>query len=158
MHARIDLAAALPHRSPMLFIDDVVGLVPAREATAERTLRPSDVWRSDDDPDAAGAVFPDMLVIEALAQTACVLATQGLDGGGARRVPLLTGVDAARFASPARVGERLRLHVRCTRTWGPFWRLEAHAAVGERLVAEARLLATMTDELPRRRTTTEDQR
>lgn len=139
----LDLHASLPHRGPMLLIDDILAVVPGQEASAMRTVQADDPLLVADG--TRGAIFPDVLLVEAMAQTACVLATHSSDTPDVERLPMLVGVDSARFHSPVRAGDCMTLHVRCTRTWGPFWRLSAHAQIGERTVAEARLTATMVE-------------
>lgn len=134
---------ALPHRPPMLMIDGIVSLVPGQEATATKTVALDDLHLITHP--VAAPMFPGVLIIEALAQTACVLATCSAadDGTGPRRLPYLLGVDGARFRRPVHAGETLGLHVRCIKAWGPFWQLRGQAVVGGALAAEARLMATM---------------
>jgi 3-hydroxyacyl-[acyl-carrier-protein] dehydratase len=137
------LLDVLPHRPPMLMIDRVLSLVPRREAHAEKDIGEDDPWVAGHFP--GHPVFPGVLVIEAMAQTACVLAAHSVQRSDGKRLPYLVGIDQTRFRRAVRPGDCLALHVRCTKTWGPFWQLEARASVGGELAAQARLMATLVD-------------
>jgi len=50
-----------------------------------------------------------------------------------------------RFRRPVRPGDRLELHVRLAKAWGPFWRVRGQATVNGQHVAEATLTATLVD-------------
>lgn len=142
----LDLAALLPHRAPILMLDRLLSLDPGREARALKDVRADDRCLEGHFP--GYPVMPGVLVIEALAQTACALAMASLEAPQQGRWPVLLSIDQARFRRAVRPGDRLELHVRCTRAWGPFWRFEATASVDGLTAAQARLLATMTAALP----------
>ena len=139
----LDLLSVLPHRPPMRLVDRIVSLVPHKEALGQKDIADDDFWLAGHFP--GNPVFPGVLIVEALAQTACVLALHSSGDVARQRLPYLLGVDNTRFRRIVRPGDTLDLHVRCAMSWGPFWRLEARASVGGELAAEARLLATLAD-------------
>jgi 3-hydroxyacyl-[acyl-carrier-protein] dehydratase len=137
----LDLLDALPHRPPMLLIDRIVAVVPGEHASAEKDVSLDDVWFQGHFP--GHPVFPGVLIIEAMAQTACVLAAHSHRSDDGPRLPYLVGIDQARFRRVVRPGDRLDLSVRSLRAWGPFWRLSARAEVAGELAAEATFTATL---------------
>ena len=90
-------------------------------------------------------VFPGVLLIEGMAQTAgaiCVLAQ--LVSDGARQVYFLT-IDKAKFRKPVVPGDLLRMPVKKLRQRGPVWKFEGKAFVGDDLCAEAEFTAMIHD-------------
>ncbi|WP_374562585.1 3-hydroxyacyl-ACP dehydratase FabZ [Ideonella sp.] len=138
---RLDLLDALPHRPPMLLIDRIVSVSPFEHASAEKDVTLDDPWFKGHFP--GQPIFPGVLILEAMAQTACVLAAHSTRSDTGPRLPYLVGVDHARFRRLVQPGDRLDLSVRSLRAWGPFWRLSARAEVNGELAAEATLTATL---------------
>jgi len=95
----------LPHRPPMLFVDRVTRLIPGREATAELFLNPE--WDIFLGHFPGKPVFPGVLAVEAMAQTAgLMMMTQELYSGG---MPLLAEVARVRFLRRLLPGTSIRL-------------------------------------------------
>ena len=136
-----DVEAILPHRAPFLFVDRVVGLVPSHSILAERLLR-------GEEPHFAGhfpgrAVFPGVLVAEALAQASGLLlglsARVAPGGGAACGEMYYLGSINLKFLSPAVPGEILQLRSEHDGAFGGLCRFRVGAGVGRRRVAEGTL-------------------
>ena len=86
--------------------------------------------------------MPGVLIIEAMAQTAGVLMSDGDESG---RVPLFMGIDKARFRRQVVPGDQLRLEVELLRRRKNVCRVSGKAFVGEMLAAEAEMMAMIAD-------------
>lgn len=129
MERLVDL---IPHRAPWLLVDRVV----ARSddsVEAERRV-------AADDPLLAGGELPELLVLEALAQTAACLNAGAL---GEHR-GLLVAASRVEFGERARAGEVVALRARKTATMGTLVRFEAEARVGERVIARGEMTFAVT--------------
>ncbi len=138
----------LPHRYPFLLVDRVL------ELETERTLTLKNVTVNEQF--FAGhfpgkPVMPGVLILEALAQSAAILAL-GLIGGrrslfmltGVDKV--LTGVDKVRFRRPVVPGDQLKMEVRLVKHHHPLWKMRGEARVDDELAAEAELSAMEVEE------------
>jgi 3-hydroxyacyl-[acyl-carrier-protein] dehydratase len=127
----------LPHRYPFLMVDRVLEI----DAGKARTLKNV----SHNEPFFVGhfpgnPVMPGVLIIEALAQSAAILALAELKSE-TQRMFVLTGVEKARFRRPVVPGDQLEMEVAIIRNRGPLWKMSAQARVGGDLAAEAELSA-----------------
>ena len=131
----------LPHRRPFLFVDRIIELEKYKRAVGLKNV-------TDDEPFFAGhfptyPVMPAVLVLEAMAQVAGVLAFYSL-GGCQDHIPLFTGIDNARFRAPVIPGDQLRLEVEVVRRRGNrVWQFAGVASVAGKRVAEAGLQAML---------------
>lgn len=138
----------LPHRYPFLLVDRIVSVTPGERLLAYKNVSFNENFFEGHFPD--NPVMPGVLTVEALAQTAALLAhfTQtdaegGLDTDG--KVMYLAGIDGARFKRPVRPGDRLDLEVTIARRRGPVWKMACKATVEGALVAEMEILASLAD-------------
>jgi 3-hydroxyacyl-[acyl-carrier-protein] dehydratase len=132
----------LPHRSPFLFIDQVLDFEPGVWARALKRVRP-------DEPHFAGhfpaqPIMPGVLILEALAQTGAVALLSEEENRG--RIALFGGVRAARFRAVVVPGDVLELECRLTKRRGPVGVGEGTARVGGRLACSAELTFALQDE------------
>lgn len=117
------IPAILPHRSPFLFIDEIVEV---GDETAHCRLR-----LPDGDGSHAPRMFAELVVVEALAQTAAVhVGVTGPDEGPA--VGLLGGIEGLTFAYRPRAGDQLDLYCRRTRRLGPIAMYDVRASRADR--------------------------
>ena len=127
----------LPHRYPMLMVDRVLELG-ENYVLAEKLV-------SAAEPALAGhfpgqPIFPGVLIIEAMAQTAAIWAASARVGN-AGMLSVLAGVDGARFRRQVVPGDVLRLEARALAARSKLVKIEAKASVAGEPVAEAVLLA-----------------
>ncbi|WP_168553861.1 3-hydroxyacyl-ACP dehydratase FabZ [Novosphingobium sp. SG720] len=103
------LAAALPHRYPMLLVDRVETLVPGERIVAIKGVTLNEAFFAGLLP--GNPVMPGVLVVEALAQAAGILAMETFGLSGSRRLVYFTAIDRATFTRPVLPGALLVLDV-----------------------------------------------
>ena len=132
----------LPHRPPFLLVDRVTSWTPGSKLTAIKSV-------TMNEPHFAGhfpghPVMPGVLILEALAQAAALLACLSLPPEKvSNTVTYLMGIDGARFRRPVVPGDRLELRVVCTRPKGAVWKQTGTALVDGEVVAEADFMAML---------------
>ncbi|NMB24103.1 MAG: 3-hydroxyacyl-ACP dehydratase FabZ [Firmicutes bacterium] len=128
----------LPHRYPFLMVDRILELVPGKRAVALKNVTINEPHFTGHYP--GHPIMPGVLIIEALAQVGglAVLSSETTDSSEV--VPLLTGVDKARFRRPVVPGDQLRLEVDILQLRRTIGRCQGAAFVGEDKVAEAELV------------------
>ena len=132
----------LPHRAPMLFVEKLADIVPGQSATGYKAVSINEPYFVGHFPERA--VFPGVLIVEALAQTAGALVVHSL-GGPVSSVVYFMTIEKARFRKPVGPGDLLRMPVKLVRRRDPVWKFEGQAFVGDTLVAEAEFSAMITD-------------
>jgi 3-hydroxyacyl-[acyl-carrier-protein] dehydratase len=131
----------IPHRYPFLLVDRVLECEHHKRIVAVKNVTMNEPFFAGHYP--AHPVMPGVLVIEALAQTAAILAFKSLNRKtDDKSVVYFVGIDNARFKKPVFPGDQLRLQVDFILVKRGLWKFKAQALVGEVLVAEAELLCT----------------
>jgi 3-hydroxyacyl-[acyl-carrier-protein] dehydratase len=134
----------LPHRPPFLLVDRVVAFEKDKSLTALKSVtmnEPHFVGHFPGHP-----VMPGVLILEALAQAAALLACLSLPPEQVgNKVTYLMGIDGARFRKPVVPGDRLELRVEVTKNKGAVWKQTAKALVDGQVVAEAEFMAMLAD-------------
>jgi 3-hydroxyacyl-[acyl-carrier-protein] dehydratase len=133
----------LPHRYPFLLVDRVVEFEPLKRMVALKSVTMNEPFFAGHFP--GHPVMPGVLILEALAQTAALLAMKSVPGDWSKKVTYLMGVDGARFRKPVVPGDRLELHVEVIKAKGAVWKEKGVAKVDGEVVAEAEFLAMMAD-------------
>lgn len=135
---RDEIKKILPHREPMLLLDDAEKR--EEEAVAHYTVKGDEFFLKGHFPDAP--IVPGVILCEILAQSACVL----LDGKIPRgSLPVYTGLNNARFRSPVRPGDTVEAKCRIKRAKPPFYFAEGTVFVGERLCVTAEFSFAVTE-------------
>jgi len=134
----------IPHRPPFLLVDRVVTLEPGRRILAWKSVTINEPFFQGHFPGAP--VMPGVLILEALAQAAAVLAVRSIPEEEARsKLTYLMAIDGARFRKPVVPGDRLELAVEILKRKGPVWKQQAVASVDGKRVAECELMAMLAD-------------
>ena len=131
----------LPHRYPFLMIDRISELEPDRSARGIKNVTINEPFFLGHFP--GHPIMPGVLIIEAMAQVGGVLAFKS--SGVNNKVVYFMGIDNARFRHPVFPGDTLDIRVEVTKRRGPIWAFKGTASVGETVVAEAELMATIKD-------------
>lgn len=132
----------LPHRYPFLLVDRVLEIVPNERIVALKNI-------SMNEPQFPGhfpnhPVMPGVLMIEALAQTAGLLAFKS-DGQEVNEhsVVYFVGIDGARFKRPVVPGDQLRMEATILKVTRGIWKFAAKATVNGQVACEAELMCTL---------------
>jgi len=132
----------LPHRYPFLLVDRVVELEKGKRIVALKNVSMNEPFFTGHFPHRP--VMPGVLMLEALAQAAALLAfdTLGVTPDD-NTVYYFAGIDGARFKRPVEPGDQLMLHVQLDRMKAGIFKFKSRAMVREELAVEADLLCTM---------------
>lgn len=131
----------LPHRPPFLLVDRVVAFEPYKRLVALKGVTMNEPFFAGHFPGAP--VMPGVLILEALAQAAALLAMMSLNTQD--KLTYLMGIDGARFRKPVVPGDRLELEVIITKGKGAVWKETGVARVDGQVVAEADFMAMLAD-------------
>lgn len=138
-----EIAALLPHRYPFLLIDRVLELDIGKRVKALKNVTANEPFFNGHFP--GKPVMPGVLMIEALAQAAAVLAytSQPKDAAGRPQIVYLAGVDNARFKRIVIPGDQLILEVTTSRIVRNIGKFACRATVDGQLAVEATLIAAL---------------
>ena len=129
----------LPHRYPFLLVDRVIDCQAGKYVHAIKNVTYNEPFFPGHFP--VRPVMPGVMIIEALAQTAGILAfvTSGIVPNASRRF-YSVGIDKARFRKPVEPGDQLLLSAKLERSFKGIWRFSTVAVVGEDEVAHADMM------------------
>lgn len=132
----------LPHRYPILLVDRVLSLEPGVRIKAIKNVTINEPFFTGHFPHRP--VMPGVLMLEALAQAAALLAfeTMGVTPDESS-VYYFAGIDGARFKRPVEPGDQLILEVVLDRNKAGIFRFDARALVGDEVAVEAQLMCAM---------------
>jgi 3-hydroxyacyl-[acyl-carrier-protein] dehydratase len=135
--------AAIPHRYPMLLVDRVEALVPNERIVAVKAVTINEPFFQGHFP--ARPIMPGVLIVEAMAQAAGVLAVESLGLRDSGKLVYFMAIDNAKFRSPVEPGVLLRLEVTLTQSRRAVSKFAGKAFVGDKLAAEADFTAMIAD-------------
>jgi 3-hydroxyacyl-[acyl-carrier-protein] dehydratase len=131
----------LPHRYPFLMIDRVLECEPMKRLVALKNVTMNEEYFVGHFPNHP--VMPGVLVIEALAQSAAILAFKSLDRKpDDKSVVYFVGIDRARFKRPVFPGDQLMLYSELILVKRGIWKFKCEAKVNDLIVTEAELMCT----------------
>lgn len=134
----------LPHRYPFLLVDRVLELVPGERVVAIKNVTMNEPHFPGHFPHHP--VMPGVLMIEALAQTAGLLAFKSSGKEITENsVIYFVGIDGARFKRPVVPGDQLRMEANILRHTRGIWKFAAKATVDGQLACEAELMCTLKE-------------
>ena len=139
-----EIKKLLPHREPMLLIDELLDISKLNSATGVVNVRKESFFVDGHFPDQP--VMPGVLIVEAFGQTAAALTAHGLDKSTyENKLVFLMGVEKARFRSPVIPDCKLLLKIEAIRSHGRVWKYKGQAFVENKLMADAIWSATIVD-------------
>lgn len=131
----------IPHRQPILMIDQIIELEPGKRVVGLKNI-------SANEPVFAGhypgnPIFPGVLIVEAMAQAGAVALLSQPEYAG--RVPIFAGIDECKFRKPVLPGDQLRLEVEIVTVRRGLGIGKGKAFVGDELKAEAIIKFAVVD-------------
>ena len=134
----------LPHREPMLLIDELHDIKKLQSATAVVFVKKESFFVQGHFPDEP--VMPGVLIVEAFGQAAAALTAHGLDKSTyENKLVFLMSVEKARFRNPVIPDCKLELKIEAIRSHGKVWKYKGEAFVNEKKMADAQWSATIVD-------------
>ena len=139
-----DIAGLLPHREPMLLIDELFDIKKLHSATALVKVKKNSFFVQGHFPE--NPVMPGVLIVESFGQAAAALTAYGLDKSTYdNKLVLLRGVEKARFRNPVIPDCDVILKIEAIRSHGRVWKYKGEDFVQDKKMADAIWSATIVD-------------
>ena len=139
-----DIINLLPHREPMLLIDELYDIKKLHSATAVVNVKKDSFFVQGHFPDQP--VMPGVLIVESFGQAAAARTADGLDRATYEdKLVFLMGVEKARFRNPVIPDCKLILKIEAIRSHGRVWKYKGEAFVDDKKMADAIWSATIVD-------------
>ena len=135
--------AALPHRYPMLLVDRVEEIVADQSIRAIKAVTINEPFFQGHFP--GRPIMPGVLIVEALAQAAGVLAIESLGLAGSGKLVYFMAIDGAKFRTPVEPGCLLSLEVEFVQKRASVCKFAGRAMMDGKLAAEANFTAMIAD-------------
>ena len=134
----------LPHREPMLLVDELHDIKKLSSATAILNVKKDSFFVNGHFP--GQPVMPGVLIVESFGQAAAALTAHGLDKATyENKLVFLMSVEKARFRNPVIPDCKLELKIEAIRSHGRVWKYKGDAFVNNTKVADAVWSATIVD-------------
>ena len=136
-----EIQKLLPHRYPFLLVDRIIEIQTGVKAVGIKNVTVNEGFFQGHFP--GQPIMPGVLIIEAMAQVAGILAF----GSGANlgKSVYFMSIEKAKFRKPVIPGDQLRLEVNILQQRGNVWKFAGNALVEEKVAAEAEFTAMVTD-------------
>jgi 3-hydroxyacyl-[acyl-carrier-protein] dehydratase len=133
----------LPHRYPMLLVDRVEDIVLDRSITAVKAVTINEGFFQGHFP--GRPIMPGVLIVEALAQAAGVLAVESLGLAGSGKLVYFMAIEGAKFRKPVEPGVLLKLDVEFVQKRASVCKFAGRATIDGQVAAEASFTAMIAD-------------
>ncbi|NJD39022.1 MAG: 3-hydroxyacyl-ACP dehydratase FabZ [Geobacter sp.] len=130
----------LPHRYPFLLVDRIVELDHGKRCVGIKNVSINEPFFPGHFP--GHPVMPGVLIVEAMAQVAGIMAYLASDEETRKKVSYFMAIDSAKFRKPVVPGDQLRIEISTTLNRRGIWGVDGKAFVDGKLVTEASLKAT----------------
>ncbi|MCK4910364.1 MAG: 3-hydroxyacyl-ACP dehydratase FabZ [Thermodesulfovibrionales bacterium] len=137
-----EICDVIPHRYPMLLVDRIEELVEGERVVALKNLTMNEAFFQGHFP--GNPVMPGVLIVEAMAQAAGVLAVK-TEAEGEKLFTYFMSIEKAKFRKPVFPGDQLRMEINVLQRRRHVWKVEGKAYVEDNLVAEAQITAMLSD-------------
>ena len=136
-----DIKRIIPHRHPMLLIDRVVITEELKRAVGYKCVSGNEDYFTGHFP--SQPIMPGVLIVEALAQTACVLYLSRPENLG--KLAVFMGIDAVKFRKPVTPGDVLELRIDIVRARERGGKVRGEAYVNGQLTTECEFMFALID-------------
>lgn len=133
-----EIQTLLPHRYPFLMVDRIIDVEPGIKIIGIKNVSINEPFFQGHFP--GNPIMPGVLIVEAMAQIAGILAFRSGAKGDA---VYFMSIESAKFRKPVVPGDQLKFIVNKTRERGNVWRFSGSAVVDEKIVAEAEFTAML---------------
>lgn len=130
----------LPHRYPFLLVDRIVELEHGKRCVGIKNVTINEPFFPGHFP--GHPVMPGVLIVEAMAQVAGIMAYLASDEETKKKVSYFMAIENAKFRKPVVPGDQLRIEITTTLNRRGIWGVDGKAYVDDKLVTEASLKAT----------------
>jgi 3-hydroxyacyl-[acyl-carrier-protein] dehydratase len=137
----IEIMAILPHRYPFLLVDKVLEVEQGKRIVAIKNVTMNEPFFQGHFP--GHPVMPGVLIIEAMAQVAAIMAYLASGSDASEKVSYFMAIDNARFRKPVKPGDTLRIEIETIFNKRGIWSVSGKTYVEDTLVTEAELKATL---------------
>ena len=139
-----EIVDLLPHREPMLLIDELIDIKKLHSAKAIMNVKEDAFYVNGHFPD--NPVMPGVFIVEAFGQAAAALTAHGIDRKEyENKLVFLMSIEKARFRNPVIPNCRLELNIEAIRSHGRVWKYKGEAFVEGKKMADAQWAATIVD-------------
>ena len=139
-----EIRKLLPHREPMLLVDELINIKKLKSATAIVNVNKDSFYVQGHFP--GQPVMPGVIIVEAFGQAAAALTAHGIEKSTyANKLVFLMSIEKARFRKPIVPDCKLLLNIEAIRSHGRVWKYKGEAFVGEIKMADAQWSATIVD-------------
>lgn len=129
----------LPHRYPFLLVDRILEIQPNEKAVGIKNVTINEPFFQGHFP--GNPVMPGVLIVEAMAQVAGILAFKsGVEGTGV----LFMSIEKVKFRKPITPGDQIKFEVNVLHRRGNVWKFSGFAKVDDKVVTEAEFTAMVT--------------
>jgi 3-hydroxyacyl-[acyl-carrier-protein] dehydratase len=139
----LGLMKLLPHRYPFLMIDKIIRINGDESAVGVKNVTYNEPMFQGHFPE--NPIFPGVLIIEGMAQTAGAIVIKHDSGVGKKNVVLMLGIDKAKFRKPAGPGDTIEFHIAKIQRRRNVGRYKAEAIVNGVVIAEAEIAAMIIE-------------
>ena len=138
-----EIMGLLPHRYPFLLVDKILEIEEGKRIVGIKNVSINEPFFQGHFPGAP--IMPAVLLLEAMAQTGGTLVLSSESEKSKVRNVLFLGIDKARFRKPVYPGDQVRLELEVLQHKKSVWKFKGEAFVEGTLVAEAELMAMISD-------------
>lgn len=135
----IQIQGIIPHRYPFLMVDKVVQLVMGQSIVTIKNVTINEPYFMGHFP--GKPVMPGVMILEAIAQTAAILAKVSPDGIPAEKLIYLVGADNFRWKKIVVPGDTLRIAVKFDKVRRPFWNISGEVTVDGKVACTGSIMA-----------------
>ena len=135
-----EIKKIIPHRYPFLLVDKIIECDDDSQIVGIKSVTINEPFFQGHFPEFP--VMPGVLIVEAMAQVACILAMRVLKKEGHSSV-FFTGIDGVKFRKPVVPGDVLRLELTKTKQRGSLFRFDGKALVEEQVVTQGSIQAIL---------------